>query len=394
MSELFGIAKNLSLKKEDAARLHTEKTLAQLPACAVSHITLGRHARLLSSNNEGALQKQSLCGMYGKESTRAIGPSAATTSDGLLARQRRRVRRPRRRRCRTLLQMPFFPSIFAESSDRSPRQERLKDEQVAILQNILSTMVRETGDSRPPAPASVRVSSASRSDDQTAPLQIEDGSKPAIAELRAKSLAEQAWPRLRAEHQAAMVEQAERMRAEHEAALAEQAAKMRAEHEAVMAKRASGEHTSRADHKALLAEQAERLTEERKAALTEQAAKMRAEHEAVMAKRASGEHTSRAKHQALLAEQAERLRGECEAAMAEQAERLRPEHEAALEALRAEHAAALTAKSAAMRNLWGQQARPRSEPCGRRRDDTSLLASVPQVESLRAKDEARASARH
>ena len=242
--------------------------------------------------------------------------------------------------------MPFFPSIFAESSDRSPRQERLKDEQVAILQNILSTMVRETGDSRPPAPASVRVSSASRSDDQTAPLQIEDGSKPAIAELRAKSLAEQAWPRLRAEHQAAMVEQAERMRAEHEAALAEQAAKMRAE------------------------------------------------HEAVMAKRASGEHTSRAKHQALLAEQAERLRGECEAAMAEQAERLRPEHEAALEALRAEHAAALTAKSAAMRNLWGQQARPRSEPCGRRRDDTSLLASVPQVESLRAKDEARASARH
>jgi len=320
--------------------------------------------------------------------------------------------------------MPFFPSIFAESSDRSPRQERLKDEQVAILQNILSTMVRETGDSRPPAPASVRVSSASRSDDQTAPLQIEDGSKPAIAELRAKSLAEQAWPRLRAEHQAAMVEQAERMRAEHEAALAEQAAKMRAEHEAVMAKRASGEHTSRADHKALLAEQAERLTEEReaalaeqaerlteereaalaeqaerlteerKAALTEQAAKMRAEHEAVMAKRASGEHTSRAEHQALLAEQAERLRGECEAAMAEQAERLRPEHEAALEALRAEHAAALTAKSAAMRNLWGQQARPRSEPCGRRRDDTSLLASVPQVESLRAKDEARASARH
>ena len=256
------------------------------------------------------------------------------------------MRRPRRRRCRTLLQMPFFPSIFAESSDRSPRQERLKDEQVAILQNILSTMVRETGDSRPPAPASVRVSSASRSDDQTAPLQIEDGSKPAIAELRAKSLAEQAWPRLRAEHQAAMVEQAERMRAEHEAALAEQAAKMRAE------------------------------------------------HEAVMAKRASGEHTSRAKHQALLAEQAERLRGECEAAMAEQAERLRPEHEAALEALRAEHAAALTAKSAAMRNLWGQQARPRSEPCGRRRDDTSLLASVPQVESLRAKDEARASARH
>ena len=121
---------------------------------------------------------------------------------------------------------------------------------------------------------------------------------------------------------------------------------------------------------------------------------MRAEHEAVMAKRASGEHTSRAEHQALLAEQAERLRGECEAAMAEQAERLRPEHEAALEALRAEHAAALTAKSAAMRNLWGQQARPRSEPCGRRRDDTSLLASVPQVESLRAKDEARASARH
>ena len=52
--------------------------------------------RIFGSDN---INDESGIECLGKESTRATGPSAATTSDGLLARQRRRVRRPRRRRC-------------------------------------------------------------------------------------------------------------------------------------------------------------------------------------------------------------------------------------------------------------------------------------------------------